>query len=277
MTLATSIQAYFRIRPQRFVDAIRLFFAYGRSALLRVSRPSRFTSVGFLIQGSQNLQVRLDGIRFEVRPRTNDLDLISPKHEPVTTEWLQVESDHIFVDVGAHIGRYTLLAAASGARVIAIEPEPSNFALLERNVKLNGRSNVALIPCAMTDRPRPVRLSLAPPSNTGTSRILPDLDVTPKDSGKEREVGVPGETLDNLVKAHRLTRIDWLKIDAEGHEAAVLEGGESALAIARRLIVEVTEGTAEACRKMAAKHGFAVVSVETGSPASNLLLVKEGG
>jgi FkbM family methyltransferase len=238
--------------------------------------PSRFSSVGFLIPGTQNLQVRLDGIRFEVRPQTNDLDLISPKHEPVTTEWFQAEPDDIVVDVGAHIGRYTLLAAANGARVIAIEPEPTNFALLERNVKLNGRSNVALMSCAMTDRPRLVRLSIAPPSNTGTSRILPDLDLTPKDSGNEREVAVPGETLDNLVKAHRLTRIDWLKIDAEGHEAAVLEGGESALAIARRLIVEVTEGTAQACRRMAAKHGFVVASVEAGSPASNLLLVKEG-
>ena len=276
MTLSSSIRAYFRIRPRRFVDAIRLFSAYARSALLCVSMPSRFSSVGFLIPGTQNLQVRLDGIRFDVRPQTNDLDLMSPKHEPVTTEWFRVEREDVVVDVGAHIGRYTLRAAANEARVIAIEPEPSNFALLERNVKLNGPSNVALIPCAMTDRPRPLRLSLAPPSNTGTSRVLPDLDITPMDSGNEGEVAVPGETLDNLVKAHRLTRIDWLKIDAEGHEAAVLEGGESALAIARRLIVEVTEGTAEACRRMAAKHGFAVASVEVGSPASNLLLLKEG-
>jgi FkbM family methyltransferase len=237
--------------------------------------PSRFTSVGFLIPGNRNLQVRLDGTRFEVRPRTNDLDLISPKHEPVTTEWFQVAQDDIVVDVGAHIGRYTLMAAASAARVIAIEPEPSNFVLLERNVNLNRCSNVSLIRLAMTDRPRQVRLALAPPDNTGTSRILPDPDIASKDSGNEGEVAVLGETLDNLVKALRLTRIDWLKIDAEGHETHVLEGGGSSLDIARRLIVEVTERTSEACRCLAAKHGFAVASIEAGSPASNLLFVKE--
>ena len=272
--LSASVRAYFRIRPQRFDDAVRLFIAYAASALLRVAFPSRFASVGNLVRGRGNLQVRIDGIRFEVRPRTNDLDLISPKHEPVTTEWFRVKADDVVVDVGAHIGRYTLIAAAHNANVIAIEPEPSNFALLERNVRLNGLSNVALVAMAMTRRAGSLRLSVAPASNTGTSRVRSDRDDRSIGASQDGEVSVLGNTLDNLVQKLRLQRIDWLKIDVEGHEAVVLEGGDVALRIARRLIVEVTDETDEVCRNTAAKHGFTAVSVEPGKPASNLLMEK---
>src|SRR5712691_2933280 len=112
MVLGRSFRAYFRVRPWGFVDALRLFSAFARSVFLRVAIPSRFQSVGLVTRGTQNLHVVVDGIDFEVRPRTNDLDLISPKHEPLTTSWFRVRANDVVVDVGAHIGRYALMAAA---------------------------------------------------------------------------------------------------------------------------------------------------------------------
>jgi len=220
--------------------------------------------------------VVVDGIEFEVRPRTNDLDLISPKHEPATTKWFKVQTDDVVVGVGAHIGRYTLMAAANDARVIAIEPDPSNFRLLERNVKLNGRSNVVLLSQAMTARPETLLLSPAPPWNTGISSVRSSNEGRSSDSAMSREVSVSGETLDNTVRALGLSQIDWLKIDVEGHEIAALEGGSSALDMTRRLILEVTDATDEICRDIVSRHGFVLVATESDGPARNLLLEKTG-
>ena len=273
MTLVTSVRAYFRVRPESFADAVRLYSAYAPSALLREAAPSRFGSVGSLVPGSRNLHVRIDGIKFEVRPGTNDLDLISPKHEPLTTRWFQPDAGQVVVDVGAHLGRYALRAAAIGARVVAIEPDPSNFDLLERNVRMNGYSGVELIPQAMTANPGPRMLSVAPRWNTGMSSVEPGRDSATIDPAAG-EVRVVGETLDNVVRMRGIHNIDWLKIDVEGHEVPVLEGAHLTLGMTSHLILEVTRDTAGACTGILDDHGFELVSIEAGFPASNWMLVK---
>src|SRR5438046_4067356 len=144
MTVARSVEAYFRVRPGTFPDAIRLFAAYCIAMVLRVAAPARFKSVGLLLAGANNVHVRIDGVEFEVRPRTNDLDIVSPKHEPLTTSWFRAQADDIVVDVGAHIGRYSLLAAANGATVVAIEADPADVRLLGRDVKRHQDANVGL-------------------------------------------------------------------------------------------------------------------------------------
>jgi len=273
MTLRGSIGGYFRIVPVRFQDGLRLYAAYATSALLKVFAARRFKSVGMLTVGRRNLIVRVDGVQYQVRPGTNDLDLISPKHEPITTEWFDVGEDDIVVDIGAHIGRYTLRAASKASKVIAVEPDPSNFRLLESNVALNGLSNVVLVSKAMSSRAGPRLLRRAGRSNTGMSTLLPDS------SGREassEDIIVDGETLDHLVGAHALSRIDWLKIDVEGHEVAVLEGAPAALRVTQKMVLEVTDLTREACKRIVETAGFNLDNIEPGSPASNWLLVKRG-
>src|SRR2546427_5264926 len=173
MSLGSSIRAYIGLRPRTFRDGVRLYAAYGVSMLLRILAPSRSGSVGFWVRGNTNLGVSVDGVRFDVRPRTNDLDLISSKHEPLVTRSFQVAAGDVVVDVGAHIGRYALRAAARASKVIAVEPDPSNFSLLERNVRLNGFSNVVLVPHALSSRPGTQALWLAASGDTGTSSVDP--------------------------------------------------------------------------------------------------------
>src|SRR2546425_2322760 len=174
MSLGSSIRAYIGLRPRTFRDGVRLYAAYGVSVLLRILTPSRSGSVGSWVRGNTNLGVSVDGVRFDVRPRTNDLDLISSKHEPLVTRSFQVAAGDVVVDAGAHIGRYALRAAARASRVIAVEPDPSNFILLEQNVRLNGFSNVVLVPHALSSRAGTRALWLAASGNTGTSSVDPD-------------------------------------------------------------------------------------------------------
>ncbi len=271
MSVPTSIHAYFEIVPRTFRDGVRLYVAYALSALLRLLLPSHFGFVGRWVPGRAMLGVSIGGVRFDVRPGTNDLDLISSKHEPATTAWFTIRPGDVFIDAGAHIGRYALRAAAQGAKVLAIEPDPSNFQLLERNVALNGFRDVTLIPGALSAQSGMLPLRLAPRENTGMSRIEADAVGTLRGGEFEWIVPVAGVTLDELVKSLGFTRIDWLKIDVEGHEVAVLRGAVAAMKITKNLMLEVTEATRDSCRAIVESGGFELLEVEAGDPASNWL------
>src|SRR5437879_7273914 len=216
MSLGSAIRAYIGLRPRTFRDGVRLYAAYGVSMLLRILAPSRFGSVGSWVRGNTNLGVSVDGVRFDVRPRTNDLDLISSKHEPLVTRSFQVAVGDVVVDVGAHIGRYALRAAARASKVIAVEPDPSNFSLLERNVGLNGFSNVVLVPHALSSVPGTRALWLAASGNTGTSSVDPDASRARGGAKSPGTVPVEALTLDELVESVGSTCMVWLTVEGRG-------------------------------------------------------------
>src|SRR5438132_1369419 len=185
MFAKASIRAFFRVHPRTFRDGIRLYAAYALSVLLQIFVPSRFGSVGRCVPGRSNLGVSVDRVHFDVRPRTNDLDLISGKYEPLTAEWFQVGIGDVVVDAGAHIGLYTLRAATKAATVVAVEPDPSNRSLLERNIRLNGFSNIIVVPKALSS--------------------LRDANAVAGGEGEHRRFE-PGPTCVRLTTDHRIRR-----------------------------------------------------------------------
>jgi len=77
------------------------------------------------------------------------------RFEPLTHEFLtsHVRESDVFLDVGAHIGIYTVKLALKVSKVIALEPEPHNYDLLCKNVLVNGLSDkVIALPIAASDR-----------------------------------------------------------------------------------------------------------------------------
>jgi FkbM family methyltransferase len=125
--------------------------------------------------------------------------------------------DH-FVDVGANIGSYTILASgAAGAKVTAVEPIPSTFLHLQRNILLNNLADsVNALQCGLS-------------SVESVLRFTTDMDCMNHvvASGEEAPcIDVPVTTLDKLLDADAPILI---KIDVEGHESAVLEGARQTL------------------------------------------------
>jgi FkbM family methyltransferase len=121
------------------------------------------------------------------------------------------------VDVGAHAGYYTLIAARAvgdKGRVFAFEPEPSNYKLMFKNIRYNSYRNVTAIQKAVTNITGPVKLFLAEDAS-GHSTV--------GDSQYERAVQVDSTTLDDYF-ATRTQPIHIIKIDVEGAENAVLQG-----------------------------------------------------
>ena len=146
-------------------------------------------------------------------------------------ENFQPKSEGIVVDVGAHYGRYTLIAAkriGPKGKVIAIEADPKNFDMLNKNIKLNELSeHVITLNFAATSNKSKVKLSIPEKKSGHTiySSIIPDRSPT------EKFIEVNANTLDNLLdeKGISIEEVNWIKIDVEGAELEVLKGATNVL------------------------------------------------
>lgn len=143
----------------------------------------------------------------------------------------------IFVDVGASVGVFTVKAAkevGDEGLVIAIEPYIETAHRLSRNVKANGYGNVRIRNFCIGRNTHHARLYL----NKGKPN---SFGLVPK--GDAESTSVLSVSLDDLCRWENLQRLDYLKIDAEGAEAEVLEGGQEAIRRFRPIVqVEVTLG-----------------------------------
>lgn len=150
-------------------------------------------------------------------------------------DWFEAEMElwreHIMpgmtvMDVGANAGVYTFSAAkqvgASG-RVLAIEPFAGCVRCMEETCRINHLEWVTVCEGAASDRDGTAQLSLHAASEL--NEIV--MDETSSTSGEV--VVVPCFSLDSLAEREQLTRLDWLKIDAEGHEIQVLKGSDRIL------------------------------------------------
>jgi FkbM family methyltransferase len=132
-----------------------------------------------------------------------------------------LEPGMVFVDVGAHIGQYTLVASpivgASG-QVHSFEPDPETFSLLARNVATNQLRNVHLNLTALFSGKGRKSLFLSSVIDIGSNSLV--APATP--SGQSCDVDCVA--LDTYLRSKGLSRVDVMKIDVEGAEYDVLRG-----------------------------------------------------
>ena len=126
------------------------------------------------------------------------------------------------VDVGAHHGLYTLLASKCvgwHGRVVAIEPSPRERGRLEKHLRLNRSSNVEVIPCAAGEVPGEAELYVVERFNDVCNSLRPP--DTPEPVGA---VCVKVRRLDDILCELDISKVDFIKLDAEGAELSVLYG-----------------------------------------------------
>jgi FkbM family methyltransferase len=160
------------------------------------------------------------------------------KYEQETTRLLKriLEPGMTFIDVGAHVGYYTLMAAkqvAPTGRVFSFEPEPSNYDILIGNIHLNEYSNVKTVNKAVSSRIGTTTLFLTALDNGRHSTYRHGLP----ESGS---VEIETTTVDAFLEAEGWPEVDLVKIDVEGAEMDVLDGMGQLLhkSDAPKLIVE---------------------------------------
>jgi FkbM family methyltransferase len=136
----------------------------------------------------------------------------------------------VFVDVGANDGYFSIFAAkrvGTQGRVLAFEPSSRERAHLFRNLRLNGITNVTVLPLALGNSEGVVELKLADGLHTGHNTLgkFVHEDVHPWFS-EDVEI----RTLDSLCENLKVDRVDVIKIDVEGGEAGVTAGARHTLA-----------------------------------------------
>lgn len=164
--------------------------------------------------------------------------------EPGTLRWIQQMSpDDVFWDVGANIGLYCIYAARLGvSRILAIEPSVFNLQALALNIHLNSVTDkVTVAPFALSNEVLDADLNLSTTqiggalSTFGTPVNHWGVEFAPKFKYR-----VTGFTLDDLAQI-RQTWPTYLKIDVDGTEHHILEGGDETLRNISSCLIELSE------------------------------------
>ena len=158
-----------------------------------------------------------NGTRCVIRPGTADRGIFNEVwlHQYYTPAGFEIGPADCVVDIGAHIGLFSLYAATRTQRPIyAFEPEPANYAVLTENIGLNA---AAIIPtcAAVSDRAGERELSLSH-HNTGWNSFYMD-NATDKHT-----IRVATVSLEQVVDTYQLSQVDFLKMDCEGAEYDIL-------------------------------------------------------
>ena len=149
------------------------------------------------------------------------------------------KSRQVVFDVGANRGQYTaeIRRNYSNARVIAFEPNPSSFAELVH--MFGSDSNVMCRNIGLGSEAGSLTLyDYAEKSGTGHASLYRDVFSDMHHARRIAAIKVPVERLDNFCGREGIERIDFLKIDTEGHELAVLKGAETLLREERLGVVQ---------------------------------------
>jgi FkbM family methyltransferase len=181
-------------------------------------------------------------LQFYCRNNKDDFTTMTMREDEIIRHFNTKQGD-IVVDVGAHIGKYTIIASkrvGANGKVIAIEAHPGNYEMLNRNIKLNGLTNVTTLNYAVYSKESKVKLFL-PGEKSNHSIYNTLLPSRATDEGKFVEV--TADTLDNLLQKNGISNaeVNWLKIDVEGAELEVLKGAHVVLSNSNniRLLIEV--------------------------------------
>jgi FkbM family methyltransferase len=162
-------------------------------------------------------------------------------YEPETTALfyqLAQRAQAVF-DVGAHVGLFSLLAgvANSAAQVFAFEPLARVFARLERNVALNGFTNVRCLRVAVGATEGVKEFYFPDEEQPVSSSLRSDMLLASLPADAVRHVPVSVVTLDQIATRHEVAHVSLIKLDTERTEHEVLAGGRETLARDRPEII----------------------------------------
>lgn len=162
--------------------------------------------------------------------------LLEGAWDPPLTQLVQsrLGAGDVFIDVGAHVGYFTLLAsqrAGPTGTVLAIEPNPVAREQLRENVSRSRLDNVLIEASACGECRTTVDLHL----HTASNSSMASLSTANARGGTT--VSVPCTTLDVLCQERGIGRVTLVKIDVEGAELSVLRGMTRILGELRPIIV----------------------------------------
>ena len=142
-----------------------------------------------------------------------------------------------FIDVGANIGLYSLIATKSFSHVYSFEPSNFTYEILTRNIQINASQSIVAVNSALSDVSSESVLYVNPLNNGGASLAeFSQLTISRFSEYEWGKINVRLEPLDSFVQALSIKNVDLIKIDVEGHERPVVRGARKTILHYRPLI-----------------------------------------
>jgi len=192
-----------------------------------------------------------DGIFF-CRKKSTDLNIIRNTFEEKLKEHFRLTNGN-FIDIGAHIGKYTVRIAKGlkTGKVIAIEAHPANFSILQKNIMLNKLKNVIPLNIACWDKDTTVKLY---ESTSYAKHFIGNVS-------DKKHVLIQAKKLDDILKNLDMQTVELIKIDVEGAEGHVLRGAQTTLATNKHLKILFETWNPQKlkeCAKVLTRHGYII-------------------
>lgn len=174
------------------------------------------------------------------------------------------------LDIGANQGFYTLKLKeiCPGCRIIAVEPNPAEYAVLRENLERNGVGNVIYDNVAVAPEAGTLKMEVIPQIGAigGQMLRIPERPWIKDEFVKILEV--PAVTLDALLSQQQIEQVDLLKMDVEGLELEILQACTQ-LSRVRRIVTEYhSMAIKEELIRFLTQHNFSVV-YEDPSPSNS--------
>ncbi len=208
-----------------------MFYAFYRKAIAVINSIKIFFSslaflpfttwLSFWLTFPEEITVSIDNIPIIIRTRTLPVKIVDLymatsciRARQYTPPGFEIRTSDTVIDIGAHIGSFSLLVArnAPNGRVLSFEPDPDNYAQLTKNINASGTKNV-------------VARQYAVSAKRGTITFQRDRLNTAESSlykkGTET-VEVTSTTLEDIFKQENIKICNYLKLDCEGAEYEIL-------------------------------------------------------
>jgi len=211
-----TIRAGIRSRDKLRILVSLLLSRTRSEVALRAVLPKLVNSISEVMDAViKGVHVNVDGVKYVLVDEESP-GIVSNEYEDWIWRRLNVKDEEVFLDVGAHIGKYALRIAKTvkTSKVVAVEANPENFNALRTGVKLNGLDNVIALNLAAWNTSQAMKLYL---SSYGGRHSL-------KANHRMGYVVVKAEPLDQTLRRVGLDKVDWIKIDVEGAEGEVFRG-----------------------------------------------------
>jgi FkbM family methyltransferase len=189
----------------------------------------------FIVKTKENISL---AIFLSSQMDTSYFDLKFSRNNIILEEINKLEPRHNFLDIGANIGYYSLLASkkiGNSGRVYSFEPSSREFRRLLKNIEINNCTNLIPTNIALSDSNNEIYFSIAQ-GHTGLNSIFIEDESVYKTTQITKTI-----KLDNYFNSEK-RKFQLAKIDVEGAELMVLKGMEQMLNehAVQRIIIEIT-------------------------------------
>lgn len=168
-----------------------------------------------------------------------------------------IPSNGTVLDIGANVGRVSLAIShyCPDAKIYSFEPVPATYDKLKRNIELNGKeTNIFPYNIGFSNERGEMILYVSPASEASSMRPLEDAYYVhigaEHDRDGQTEVKCYIDTLDYFVQENNMESVDFVKVDAEGAEKLIFEGGEKFFTKQKPVVYT------EMLRKHSARFGY---------------------